>query len=419
MDWNPSLLESLAREYGTPLYVYDEGMIRDNFRRFHSAFQKQYEDTKTFYAYKANSNLAILHILRQEGAKADVVSEGEMRTALKVGLDPEEIIFSNNAKKKSEIREAVDSEVILNADSMDELYRIQAIAKDLDKNALVSFRVNPSIDPMTHPKIATGMKSSKFGLHIHENNAFKAYRFARDLDYITLKGLHMHIGSQIKNTKPFVEATEKLMNFASSLNEKLGITLDFIDLGGGLGIPYEEDSDALTPEDLAKATVPVFKEWTEELGYEPELWLEPGRYVLGPAGVLVTEVQSVKETPYRKFINLDAGFQTLVRPAMYDSYHGIENISSEYNEKVAYDVAGNICESGDVFAEDRKLKRTKAEDFVVIYDTGAYGFAMSSQYNSRPRPMEILLWEDSAEVIRERENWNDLYRHQRIPEDLL
>ncbi|OYT54632.1 MAG: diaminopimelate decarboxylase [Candidatus Altiarchaeales archaeon ex4484_2] len=416
---NHSILLKVAGKYGTPVYVYDEDRIRKNFRDFLLAFRSRYPKSKVFYALKANTSLAILNVLKEEGSKADVVSAGELKAALKAGFEGEEIIYTNNAKTREDIMLAIDSNVLLNIDSMDELNRVHDILKSRNKSIRISFRVNPCIDPKTHPKISTGIRESKFGIHIEEDLAFKAYRFARELDNVEIKGVHMHIGSQITDKKPFIEALDKLMAFVKKLREKLDLELDFVDVGGGLGIDYNSD-DTISPDELAESLVQVLDRWSKRTGYEPELWLEPGRYVVGNAGVLLCEVQSVKETPYKQFINVDCGFNTLLRPAMYDSFHRIENLSGKgRGGNKTYDVVGNICESGDVLGKERNLPETKAGDILAIHDTGAYGFSMSSQYNSRPRPPEVLLWGDSAELIREREEIKDLFRNQRIPEDLI
>lgn len=407
----------IAKKYKTPVYVYDEERIRKNFRDYLLAFRSRYPKTKVYYALKANTNLAILRLLRQEGACADVVSGGELKAALKAGFDGKDIIYSNNAKTIEEINQAIKSGAILNIDSMDELNRIHEIAKTKNKKTPISFRVNPSIDPKTHPKISTGMKDSKFGIHIENNLAFKAYRFAAELETVEIKGVHMHIGSQITDIKPFLEATDKLMEFVKKLEAELEIRLEYIDIGGGLGINYE-GGDVPTPDELAAELVQVLERWSHRTGYEPQLWLEPGRYVVGNAGILLCEAQSVKETPYKNYINLDCGFNTLLRPAMYGSYHKIANLSAKENNR-NYDVVGNICESGDILGSNRSLPETKAGDILAIYDVGAYGFSMSSQYNSRPRPPEVLVWGHSAELIREREDLNDLFNKQNIPDDLL
>jgi len=399
-------LIELAKRFGTPLYVYDETRIRENFGEFKAAFG----NAKICYAYKANTSLAICSILRQEGAAADVVSTGELRTALKVGVKPGDIIFTNNAKTKEELDFAIDSGAIINIDSLDELTSISEIGKP----AKISFRVNPSVDPKTHPKIATGMKGSKFGLHLEKDIALEAYKKAKELG-IEIVGVQMHIGSQITDMAAFGNATKKLLDFVLQLKES-DITLKFIDIGGGLGISYKGEKTP-TPKDLAAKVLPIIKEYNSKLGYEPELWLEPGRYLVANAGVLLCEVQSVKKTPYKNFVNVDAGFNTLARPAMYDSFHRIKALGKKGSEET-YDVAGNICESGDILGKDRKLPAVEKGDVLAVLDAGAYGFSMASQYNARPRPAEILVRENSTEIIRERETWDDLWRGEKVPEDL-
>ncbi len=402
-------LIELAERFGTPLYIYKESRIRENFDEFKTAF----EGAKICYAYKANTSLAICHILRQKGAAADVVSEGELRTALRVGINPEDIIFTNNAKTNEEIEFAIDSGVIINVDSIDELNSIA----ETGKPAKISFRVNPAVDPKTHPKIATGMKESKFGLHLEKDTALEAYRKASELSNVEIIGVQMHIGSQITDMTSFSDATEKLMEFVMRLKNDMGIQLRFIDVGGGLGISYAGE-EIPKPVDLAARILPIIKKYSIELGYEPDVWLEPGRYLVANAGVLLCEVQSVKKTPYKNFVNVNCGFNVLLRPAMYDSFHRIKVLGKTGNGE-KYDIAGNICESGDILGRERELPPVEKGDIIAILDAGAYGFSMASQYNSRPRPAEILVRENSVEVIREREGWEDLWRGQKVPDDLI
>jgi len=402
----------LTGRFGTPLYVYEESRIRENFREFNSAFKK----AKICYAYKANTNLAICHILKQEGAAADVVSEGELRVALKVGVKPEDIIFTNNAKTREELEFALDSDVTINVDSLDEVDSIAEISRERGETARISFRVNPAVNPKTHPKIATGVRESKFGLHLSDI-AFEAYKKATQSENIEIAGIQMHIGSQITDMTAFSEATEKLMEFVLRLSDELEIRLKFVDIGGGLGISYTGE-ETPKPTDLAGKVLPIIKEYNNRLGYEPELWLEPGRYIVANTGVLLCEVQSVKRTPCRNFVNVDAGFNVLIRPAMYGSFHRIRVIGKS-GKTERYDIAGNVCESGDILGRERELPKVERGDILAVFDAGAYGFSMSSQYNSRPRPAEILVRENSVEVIREREDWDDLWRGQRVPGDLV
>lgn len=418
MDENIQLLD-ISKRFGTPTYVYYEKKIRRNYRTISSAFKSRYENSRILYAMKANPSLAICHILKQEGSGADVVSEGELMTAQKVGIEKSKIIFTNNSKTDRELEVALDAGVIINIDSMAELIRLKKITEKKGKTADISFRVNPSIDPKTNPKIATGLKESKFGIHLEKGLALDAYREAKKSRLLSIVGVHTHVGSQIINMQVFKETAEKVMSFVSELKKELDITLKFIDFGGGLGVSYTGEP-VPTAEEYAEAITSVAKKWIPEIGYKPEVWVEPGRYIVCNAGVLLCSVTGVKETPYKKFINLDAGFNVLIRPAMYDAYHKVSvlnRVSEECTE--CYDVVGNICESGDVFAKNRKLPNVQEGDIIAIYDVGAYGYSMSSQYNQRPRPAEVLIRDDKAEVIREREKIDDLFRNQRVPDELL
>lgn len=408
-------LVRLARKHGTPLYVYDEQRIRENLRRYSSAFTKRYSNSKIFYAYKANTNLAVCNILRQEGAGADTVSVGELKTALKVGLKPSQIIYTSNSKSASDLDAAVKSNVIINVGSQSELKVLEGVSAKLRKTAKISFRINPSVNPKTNPKIVTGLKNTKFGLHVEKGMALQAYLAAKRMKNVRVVGVQTHIGSQILQTEAFEDATDRLMQFSKKLADN-NILLDFIDLGGGLGIPYE-GGKGMTPDRLAAKIIPRFKKGVKNLGYAPELWLEPGRYIVGDAGVLLTSVNSVKKTPYKRFVNVDCGFNTLMRPAMYGSYHRVEKITGK-GVKVSYDIAGNVCESGDMLATNRQLPKVAEGDILIIYDAGAYGFSMASEYNSQPLPAEILVSGKRHEVIRERGRIEDLYRRQKIPKHL-
>ena len=413
-----SLLKRIAEELGTPVYVYGEDILIQNYREFYSAFRKRYPQVKVLYAYKANTSLALCAILKKEGAGADVVSGGELLTAQKIGLNGRDIIYTNNSKTGEEIAWALDA--VINADSVPDLLKIQKIAKEKKKTAKISFRINPGVNPGTHAKIATGLKESKFGVHIEGDAAYNAYKTASGLDNIKIVGVQTHIGSQITEAAPFKDAAEKIMEFALRLKKDLGLKLEFVDLGGGLGIPYQNER-VIKPDDLADAIVPVIEKWNKHLSYTPALWLEPGRYITANTGILLTTVQTVKETPYKKYINIDAGFNTLIRPAMYDAYHRVEIIGKEKEDKTEkYDVAGNICESGDILAKDRMLPKAESGDILALMDAGAYGYSMASRYNTRLMPPEVLIRPDGKyEVIRERESLVDHYKYQRIPKDLL
>lgn len=412
-------LVELAGEFGTPLYVYDEERIRQRYREFRDAFQSVYPNTEVHFAYKANTNLAVLHILNDEGAGADILSAGELFIAKKVGTPPEKIIFTGNNKTDQELEEALDAGITINLDALHELERLIPITAKKGKEARVSFRVNPAVSPDTHPYLSTGLKKSKFG--IHEEEVIPAYRMAMEAEYINPAGIHMHIGSQITKTDPYEAATNKLFDIMGRIKKELGLDLEFADLGGGVGIRYEEDKPFISPRDLAMAIVPIIKSKIKEHDLkEPTLYFEPGRFLVGDSGVMLTRVSTIKQTPYKKFIGTDAGFHVLARPAMYGSYHEAV-VANRVKEipKETVDIVGNVCESGDILASDRELPETRAGDIIAFLDAGAYGFIMASQYNSRPRPAEVLVRRGSIEIIREKENLEDLLNKQVVPERFL
>jgi len=415
---NPKKLTEIADKFGTPVYVYDEEKIRRNYREFYDAFKKRYGNVKICYAYKANTNLAICNILRQEGAGADVLSIGELQTALDIGIKPGDIILTSTGKTDAEIELAVERDVTVNIDSIQEIYVVNDIAKSMNKTAEVSIRVNPSVNPDTHPKIATGLRESKFGIHIESGQAMDAYKLAKKMENLEVAGIHAHIGSQILETGSFGDSAEKVCEFILKLKDE-GIKLKFINLGGGLGISYTGE-DVIGPGELADSVVPVIEKLNENLNYDINLMLEPGRRIIGDAGILLTRVLYVKDAPCKKFVNVDSGFTSLIRPAMYDAYHRVVVVNKYDKEKTeTYTIAGNLCESGDIFARDRELPEVIRGDLIGILDAGAYGFAMASNYNSRVRPCEVLIRKNKKfDLIRKRENYDDLLKHQRVPGDL-
>ncbi len=401
--------QQLAKEHGTPLYIYDQRYIQGQAAALRSAFAPRFPKLRILYALKANTNPAVIGLLRAEGIGAEVVSQGEIETALKVGYQGTEIMFTSSSKNPAEIRRAIELGTVLNVDSMDELGQVQAEARRQLKQARISSRVNPGVDPHTIHQINTGIAESKFGLHLQGGLAFKAYAAAKAMPEIRIEGVHCHIGSQITETEGYTLTATKMMTFVKELKEKLGLKLDFVDLGGGLGIPYTDGQTLMSPEDLAKALEPVWKAGVATLGYEPTLWLEPGRFFVGGSGFLLTRVNTVKETPIKTFVNVDAGFNTLMRPVMYQAYHRVRVIGRTQDvQKV--DIAGDVCETGDILAEARLLPKAKAGDLVVILDAGAYGFSMASEYNARPLPEEVLVDGDAVRVIRRRADFPELFR---------
>ena len=326
-------------------------------------------------------------------------------------------MFNGNSKSDEELELAALSGVKVSVDSFDELYALSEVARSLGKTVEIAMRVNPDISPETHPKIATGLKESKFGIPYEE--VLDAYKEAKKLEAtgsVRVKGIHCHIGSQILDVSIFRETTEKMIALVEALSER-GIELEFVDLGGGLGIPYKKDEPAPTPEDLAAQILPAFK--SAKLRRLPKLILEPGRYIVGNTTILVARVNAVKKAA-RRFVAIDAGFNLLIRPVLYDAYHEVV-VANKMDEPPAetYTVVGPICESGDIIAKDRTLPEVKRGDIIAIFNAGAYGFAMSSQYNGRPRCAEILVNAGKAEVIRRKESFDELLRNQVLPARLL
>jgi len=402
----------LAERFGTPLYVTDENRLRENFQCYRQAFP----GADIYYAAKANSNLAVLRILAQEGAGADVFSDGELYLALLAGIPRDRILFNGNSKTDSELEFAVETGVRVSVDSPDELYSLSKIASQHGKQVEITFRVNPNVSPETHPKIATGLQTSKFG--IPHAQVPEVYQQALTEEGVKPVGLHCHIGSQILDLAPFHETVERMMEIAAKISE-LGVDLKFLDLGSGLGIPYHKDKPAPTPGDLAGVILPIFHEKTRELGINPKLILEPGRYIVGDTTILLTRVNTVKKA-YRNFAGVDAGFNLLLRPAMYQAYHHVIVANkADQDPEEKYTIAGPICETGDLLAQDRKLPRLEKGDLIAILDTGAYGFSMSSQYNGRPRCPEVLVKNREAWLTRKRETLDDLAHCQIIPPHLL
>jgi diaminopimelate decarboxylase len=397
---------TLAQRYGTPLYVTSEDRVCEQFMRYKKALSRRYEKVRILYAAKANGNLAIIRALARLGAGADVFSSGELHLALEAGMPAENLLFNGSSKTPEDLTLAVGKGVKVSVDSLDELHQLDAAAGKAGKTAKIAFRVNPALEVPTHPKIATGLATSKFGIPHKEIPA--AYREALSCSNIQPIGIHCHIGSQILDVEPFARAAEVMVRLAKELTE-MGVRLEFIDLGGGLGIPYHHDTDpAPDPEDYAAKVVPVFKAGIEACGITPELWVEPGRSLVADSTVLLTGVNSTKSA-HKKFANVDAGFNLLIRPAMYDAYHEVIVANKADAPLTAeYTVTGPICETGDILAADRKLPTVAAGDIVAVLDAGAYGFAMSSQYNCRPRCPEVLIHGTQVSLMRKGESVGDI-----------
>lgn len=401
----------LAEKYGTPLYVTDEQRIRQNYQAYYDALRGYYDKVQVLYAAKANGNLAVLKVFASLGAGADIFSSGELHLALAAGMNPEHLLFNGSSKTEADLSLALEKKIRVSLDSVDELHQLSRLAQEAGVTAEVSFRVNPAMDVPTHPKIATGLATSKFGIPAGE--ILSAYQAALDAENILPVGIHCHIGSQILEVEPFAKEAEVLISVAGDITD-IGVKLRFMDVGGGLGIPYHRETDPVpTPAEYADAVMPVFLDGINSIGIKPEFWVEPGRYLMADSTVLLTRVNSVKHS-HKTFVNVDAGFNLLVRPAMYDSYHevvvankaGAEYSADEKRECVT--VTGPICETGDIIAHDRLLPPVESGDLIAIFDTGAYGFSMSSQYNSRPRCAEVMVNDSLEGLMRRAESIIDI-----------
>lgn len=407
----------LAERFGTPLYVVDEQRVRENYQRFYRAFAERWSSVLVCYALKANFNLAICKILQGEGAGADVSSGNELRNALGVGIPTDRIVFNGNYKSLPELELAITNNVLINVDSLQELEAIEGLASRLGKRTRIGLRVNPDVKTPTHPYIATGLRDSKFGFDVASGQAIEAYKLASRMRNIEVVGIHSHIGSQILDVGPFEEEAKKLMALVAEV-KKLNINLKFVDLGGGIGIPYKPDDPELKPEEVAEHVVSVVKRVVEEKNLaRPTLVFEPGRYIVADSGVLLARVGYTKKRPdMPTWIAVDAGMNALIRPALYGAYHHIElaNKIREKNEQLV-NVAGPLCESGDFLGKERKLPAAEPGDLAVIFDVGAYGLVMSSQHTAQPRPAMVLVNRGKAEIIRKRESYEDLTRLDQIP----
>jgi diaminopimelate decarboxylase len=402
-------VKELAEKYDTPLYVLSEKRIRDNYNRLNNALISNYKHLRIYYAAKANSNLTVLKILQSEGAYLDTVSPGEVFMGLSSGFTPDRILFTGTSVRDDELKFLADANITVNVDSQSELDRLLKIAVP----PVVSVRVNPEIGAGHHSHCITAGSESKFGLW--EEETIQAYAIAKRAR-VERFGIHMHIGSGILDIDPYSLAVEKLLSIAKRVHDEVGIEFEFIDIGGGLGIPYApEDKDLDLAEFSNKIVVP-FKAKLKEHGLgKPFLCVEPGRYLVCDASILLTSVNTVKKTPSKKFVGVDAGFNTLVRPTMYGSYHPIlvANKLAKAGREF-YDVVGPICESGDVLAKDRQLPQVEEGDLLAVQNAGAYGFSMSSQYNSRPRAAEVMIRQGKDVLVRKREELGDLMASHRI-----
>jgi diaminopimelate decarboxylase len=402
-------LGALAEQHGTPLYVYSEQTILDHYRRLNATLEPL--DREICYAVKANSNLAILRILADEGAGFDIVSGGELYRVITAGGDPAKCTFAGVGKTRDEIAYALYNNVgSFNVESEEELLTIDEVASSLGRKAPIAVRVNPDVDAKTHKYISTGKSENKFGIGL--DRVESVYEMASELKNLELKGLQTHIGSQITEPKPFADAIDKILPVASHLRDRFGIK--FFSIGGGIGIVYQgslesgdqvwwrgEEHRAMSIEEYAGTIMPRLQR------LPMQVLLEPGRFLVGNAGVLLTRVLYLKKTPNKVFVIVDVGMNDLIRPALYQGYHEIVPLN-ETTKTIRADVVGPVCESGDFIALDREIADVKAGDLLAIMSAGAYGFSMASNYNSRPLAAEILVRGTNHEVIRRRQNFADL-----------
>ena len=399
----------LAKKYDTPLYVLSEKRIRDNYDRLYGALVNNYKYVRIYYAVKANTNLSVLRILQSQGAYLDTVSPGEVFMALSSGFTPDRIMFTGTSVRNDELKMLADANITINIDSQSEMDRLLKISVP----QILSVRINPEVGAGHHSHCITAGPESKFGLW--EEEVIQAYAIAQRAR-VGRFGIHMHIGSGILDPEPYVLAVEKLLKIAKRVHDEVGIDFEFIDIGGGLGVPYKPEDQELDLTAFSNKVVSLFKGKVKEYGLgKPFLFVEPGRYLVCDASILLTAVNTVKATPARKFVGVDAGFNTLIRPTMYGSYHPIIVANKlDSANKETYDVAGPICESGDLLAKDRQLPEIIEGDLLAILNTGAYGYSMSSQYNSRPRAAEVMIRGGKPVVVREREQLKDLMTSQRV-----
>ncbi len=398
-------LQELANAYGTPCYVYSKGAIEHNYRAFASALQEW--PTCICYAVKANSNLAVLSLLAKLGAGFDVVSIGELERVVRAGGDVSKVVFSGVAKRSDEIRRALVIGIhCFNIESTAELQRLDAITREMDIQANVSLRVNPDVNPTTHPYISTGLKENKFGVDIEL--ALDIYQRIEQCSHLNAVGVDCHIGSQLLELAPFQTCFERIFGLIDQLNA-IGIVLQHVDVGGGLGIRYTQDDQVPSHADYAQVLAPFMQD------RKLELLIEPGRAIVGEAGLLLTRVEHIKNTSAKNFALVDAAMNDLLRPSLYSAWHEISAVQKSYGATATYDVVGPVCETGDFLGKDRPLAIQEGS-LLAIHAAGAYGFVMASNYNSRARAAEVLVEGDQAWLVRKRETLGQLFANEIIPD---
>ncbi len=396
-------VRDVVKKYGTPLYLYSRNTLRDHFYRLKEAFK----EVKPIicYSVKANSNLSVLKTLRDCGSGFDVVSSGEIYRVQQIGADPKKVVYASVGKDEKDIKLALDWGILMfNVESEAELRLISETAQRLGKKARVALRINPDVDARTHDYITTAKKENKFGIDLYTAEVI----FANQRNYpgVEIVGIHIHIGSQIVDTQPYLTALRKVKKFISRI-QRYRPKLKYLNIGGGLGIRYKDEKPD-TADKFAKRVLPTIK----SIGLR--LIMEPGRFIAGNSGIFLTKVIYVKRTPAKNFVVVDGGMNDLIRPSLYKAYHFIWPVEEKGEDRFVADVVGPICESGDFFAKDRELPVVDRGDVLAVFSAGAYGFVMASNYNSRPRPAEVMVDGDKVFLVRRRETFKDLIRGERI-----
>ena len=397
-------VRALAEKYGTPLYIYSYKTLLRHFKSYDEAY-KDFPHI-VCYALKANTNAAVLRLLAKNGCGADIVSGGELFRAMKAGIPSEKIVYAGVGKTEDEIRSALKAKILMfNVESEDELREIDRVAGRMRTKAPVALRINPDIDAKTHPYISTGMREHKFGISI--DDALENYGLASRLKNIRVAGVQKHIGSQITKITPFVDALKRILVLLDELNRRK-FDIKYLDIGGGLGITYADEKPPV-PADIAKKLLPIIN------GRNITLLMEPGRSIVGNAGILVTKVLYLKKGEGKEFVIVDAGMNDLMRPSLYDAYHHIVPVARKKRNMIKTDIVGPICESGDFLAKGRKIEKVNRGEYLSVMSAGAYGMSMSSNYNSRPFVAEVMVNGKTHSLIRKRGSYEDLIRNEIMP----
>lgn len=402
-------VSDISNKVGTPFYLYSQNELLGNFKRIQNAFSEV--NPLIAFSVKANSNLSILRLFARQGSGFDIVSGGELRRVLKAGGDPHKVIYAGVGKTADELKLAVKNDILMiNLESEAEAHLLSEVAGKINKTARVALRINPDVEAHTHEYITTGKKENKFG--VTWGRAPDMIARIAALPNIEFVGLHVHVGSQITQMSPHAGGVKRVINLMKTLKER-GIKINYINMGGGFGIGYKERAKAMNVEKLSKKIVPLVKKT------DCRLIIEPGRFIVGPAGALITGIIYVKEGDQKYFAITDAGMNDLIRPSLYKAYHQIITVKEpDKKKKIEYDVVGPICESSDFFGKNRKLAPVERGDLLAICDAGAYGYVMASNYNTRPKPPEVLVKDDQFYVINERERYKDLIKGEKFPPHL-